>query len=121
MHIELDGVTLDVHDSGTGAAMVLLHGWPDIHNVWRHQVHALLAGGYRVIAPDLRGFGGSSRPTAVEAYTAPTMVGDRAGGADDDPQAGRTATARTGNRGTAMVVWSRAMVRCPAAVFGSSR
>jgi pimeloyl-ACP methyl ester carboxylesterase len=76
MRIELDGVTLDVHDSGTGPPIVLLHGWPDTKDVWRHQVPALLAAGYRVIAPDLRGFGGSSRPTAVEAYTAPTMVGD---------------------------------------------
>jgi pimeloyl-ACP methyl ester carboxylesterase len=76
MLIELDDVTLDVHDSGTGPPVVLLHGWPDTKDVWRHQVLALLAAGYRVITPDLRGFGGSSRPTAVDAYTAPTMLGD---------------------------------------------
>jgi pimeloyl-ACP methyl ester carboxylesterase len=58
---------------------VLLHGWPDTKDVWRHQVPALLAAGYRVITPDLRGFGGSSRPAAVNAYTAPTMVGDLIG------------------------------------------
>jgi pimeloyl-ACP methyl ester carboxylesterase len=76
MLVELDDVTLDVHDSGTGPPVVLLHGWPDTKHVWRHQVPALLAAGYRVITPDLRGFGDSSRPAAVEAYTAPTMVGD---------------------------------------------
>jgi pimeloyl-ACP methyl ester carboxylesterase len=76
MLVELDDVTLDVHDSGTGSPVVLLHGWPDTQHVWRHQVPALLAAGYRAITPDLRGFGGSSRPTAVEAYTTAAMVGD---------------------------------------------
>ena len=67
----MDDVALDVRDSGTGPPVLLLHGWPDTKDVWRHQVPALLAGGYRVITADLRGFGGSSRPTAVDAYTAP--------------------------------------------------
>jgi pimeloyl-ACP methyl ester carboxylesterase len=76
MLIELDDIALDVQDSGAGPPVLLLHGWPDTKDVWRHQVPALLAGGYRVITADLRGFGGSSRPAAVDAYTAPTMVGD---------------------------------------------
>ena len=59
--------------------MLLLHGWPDAANVWRHQVPALAADDYRVLAPDLRGFGGSSRPAEVEAYVAPRMVGDVVG------------------------------------------
>jgi pimeloyl-ACP methyl ester carboxylesterase len=56
--------------------VLLLHGWPDAADVWRHQVPALAADHYRVVAPDLRGFGGSSRPAEVEAYAAPRMVGD---------------------------------------------
>jgi pimeloyl-ACP methyl ester carboxylesterase len=76
MLIQREDVTLDVRDSGTGPPVLLLHGWPDTKEVWRHQAAALLAGGYRVITADLRGFGGSSRPTAVDAYTAPDMVGD---------------------------------------------
>ncbi len=76
MFIERDGIALDVRDSGTGPPVLLLHGWPDTKDVWRHQVPALLAGGYRVITADLRGFGDSSRPTDVDAYTAPAMVGD---------------------------------------------
>ncbi|GAA4720978.1 alpha/beta fold hydrolase [Phytohabitans rumicis] len=79
MLIERGDITLDVRDSGTGPPVVLLHGWPDTKDVWRHQIPALLAAGYRVITPDLRGFGASSRPTAVDAYTAPTMVGDLLG------------------------------------------
>jgi pimeloyl-ACP methyl ester carboxylesterase len=76
MLIERGDITLDVRDSGTGPPVLLLHGWPDTKAVWRNQVPALLADGYRVITADLRGFGGSSRPTAVDAYTAPTMVDD---------------------------------------------
>ena len=76
MRIALDDVTLEVEDTGTGSPVLLLHGWPDAANVWRHQVPALAAHHYRVLAPDLRGFGGSSRPPEVEAYVAPRMVGD---------------------------------------------
>jgi pimeloyl-ACP methyl ester carboxylesterase len=76
MRIELHDVTLEVDDTGAGSPVMLLHGWPDTADVWRHQVPALVAGHYRVIAPDLRGFGESSRPAEVEAYVAPRMVGD---------------------------------------------
>jgi pimeloyl-ACP methyl ester carboxylesterase len=76
MLIRRGDIALDVRDRGTGPPVLLLHGWPDTKEVWRHQASALLAGGYRVITADLRGFGGSSRPTAVDAYTAPDMVGD---------------------------------------------
>jgi len=76
MRIALDDVTLEVEDTGAGTPVLLLHGWPDAANVWRHQIPALAADHYRVLAPDLRGFGGSSRPAEVEAYVAPRMVGD---------------------------------------------
>jgi pimeloyl-ACP methyl ester carboxylesterase len=79
MFVELDDVTLNVDDRGDGEPVVLLHGWPDTADLWRHQVPALLAGGYRTIAPDLRGFGGSSRPAQVDAYTASRLVGDVVG------------------------------------------
>jgi pimeloyl-ACP methyl ester carboxylesterase len=62
MRIEVDGVALEVSTAGTGPAVLLLHGFPDTHRLWRHQVPALHAAGYRTIAPDLRGFGASDRP-----------------------------------------------------------
>jgi pimeloyl-ACP methyl ester carboxylesterase len=79
MRLQLDDVTLVVDDHGAGSPVVLLHGWPDTRELWRHQVPALLDGGYRVIAPDLRGFGESSKPAEVQAYSAPRMVGDVVG------------------------------------------
>jgi pimeloyl-ACP methyl ester carboxylesterase len=76
MNLDLGDVTLYVRDCGAGVPVVLLHGWPDTGDLWRHQVPALTAAGYRVIAPDLRGFGASSKPTDLSAYTAPALVGD---------------------------------------------
>jgi pimeloyl-ACP methyl ester carboxylesterase len=79
MNVDLGDVTLHVRDSGSGTPVVLLHGWPDDGCLWRHQVPALTAAGYRVIVPDLRGFGASSKPTDLAAYTAPALVGDVVG------------------------------------------
>lgn len=76
MFVELDDVALEVRDHGAGEPVVLLHGWPDDGDLWRHQTEVLRIAGYRTIVPDLRGFGESSRPAEVEAYAAPYMVGD---------------------------------------------
>jgi pimeloyl-ACP methyl ester carboxylesterase len=67
--VEGDGVTLAVLDEGEGTPVLLLHGFPDSSYLWRHQVAELVDAGMRVIAPDLRGFGESDKPEAVEAYT----------------------------------------------------
>lgn len=62
MRIDVDGVGLEVSVQGEGPAVLLLHGFPDTHQLWRHQVGALTAAGFRPIAPDLRGFGASDKP-----------------------------------------------------------
>lgn len=81
--VELPGITLSVTDTGgPGPAVVLLHGWPDRAAMWEHQIRDLAAAGYRVIAPDLRGFGDSDRPDDVGAYALRNSVGDVLGLAD---------------------------------------
>ena len=57
-------ITLSVHEAGPedGLPVLLLHGWPDLALSWAPQIAALSAAGYRVIAPDLRGFGASDAP-----------------------------------------------------------
>lgn len=76
-------VTLSVHDTGgTGPAVILLHGWPDRATLWTEQADALAAAGYRVIAPDLRGFGDSDRPEEVEHYAMGALRHDVLGVAD---------------------------------------
>ncbi|WP_224391490.1 alpha/beta fold hydrolase [Pseudonocardia sp. ICBG1293] len=79
----LPEVTLSVHDTGgDGAPVVLLHGWPDRATLWTHQVSALAEAGYRVVVPDLRGFGDSDRPAEVEHYRMRALVADVLGVAD---------------------------------------
>ena len=71
-----DGVELAVLDEGEGPTVLLLHGFPDSSALWRRQVPALVGAGYRAIAPDLRGFGESERPEAVQEYAITRSVAD---------------------------------------------
>ena len=68
MKVETNGITLEVTVEGEGDAVLLLHGWPDSARLWRRQIPALVDAGYRVVAPDLRGFGDSDKPEGVENY-----------------------------------------------------
>jgi pimeloyl-ACP methyl ester carboxylesterase len=79
MWVQLDDITLAVEDHGDGCPVVLLHGWPDTARLWRRQVPTLTGAGYRVVVPDLRGFGESGKPAEVEAYTAARLVDDVTG------------------------------------------
>jgi pimeloyl-ACP methyl ester carboxylesterase len=69
-------LTLSVHESGSGPAVVLCHGFPEFAYSWRRQIPALAAAGFRVIAPDQRGYGGSDAPAPVEAYDLEHLTGD---------------------------------------------
>jgi len=74
--VELAGELFPVVDVGAGPPVLLLHGFPDSRFLWRHQVPPLVDAGYRVIAPDLRGFGDAPRPADVGAYRRPFLVAD---------------------------------------------
>ncbi|MDF2979130.1 MAG: putative hydrolase [Actinomycetospora sp.] len=76
VRVALPDITLSVLDAGEGPAVVLLHGFPDRATMWRAQIEALVAAGYRVIAPDLRGFGDSDRPEDVASYRIRHAVAD---------------------------------------------
>ncbi|MFY1623671.1 alpha/beta fold hydrolase [Micromonospora sp. WMMD723] len=73
------GIRLHVAEQGSGPLVVLLHGFPEFWYSWRHQLAGLSAAGYRVVAPDQRGYGSSDRPEGVDAYTLPQLVGDVVG------------------------------------------
>ena len=64
--------------SADGPLMIFLHGWPSIGLMWRAQMDAFAADGWHCIAPDLRGFGGSSAPVANDAYAIGHIVADMA-------------------------------------------
>jgi len=66
--VSVRGLSFPVVDSGTGPAVLLLHGFPDDRHLWRYQVGPLTKAGFRVIAPDLRGFGDAPRPQDPREY-----------------------------------------------------
>ncbi|TYL55299.1 alpha/beta hydrolase [Nocardioides sp. BGMRC 2183] len=72
-------IDLRVLEQGTGPAVVLCHGFPGLGYSWRHQLPALADAGYRAIAPDMRGYGGSGRPTDPAAYDRQHTVADLVG------------------------------------------
>ena len=76
MRVDVNGVGIAVDVSGEGRPVVLLHGFPDSGRLWRHQVPALHAAGFRTVVPDLRGFGASDKPAEVDAYALPYLAGD---------------------------------------------
>tara|TARA_R110002020_G_scaffold263353_4_gene477956 strand:- start:19934 stop:20902 length:969 start_codon:yes stop_codon:yes gene_type:complete len=77
--VETNGVKIRVAVAGEGPLVVLVHGFPESWYSWRHQIKALSEAGYRVAALDVRGYGGSDRPQAVEAYDMESLTGDVAG------------------------------------------
>src|SRR5689334_23939148 len=79
--VATNGIHLRVAEAGpeTGPLVVLAHGWPESWYSWRHQIPAIAAAGYRVIAPDMRGYGGSDRPPNVEDYDIMHLSGDMVG------------------------------------------
>jgi pimeloyl-ACP methyl ester carboxylesterase len=74
--VDVNGVEIAYEVTGQGRPVVLLHGFPDSGRLWRHQVPALAGAGFQVIVPDLRGYGASGKPEAVEAYSLMMLAGD---------------------------------------------
>lgn len=77
--VQVNGLEFPVLDVGKGPVVLMLHGFPDSHQVWRKQVGALVRHGYRVVAPDLRGFGGAPILPAVADYSLMKVMGDVVG------------------------------------------
>ena len=78
-YADVGDVSLHYVEAGDGPLIVLLHGFPEFWFGWRLQIAPLAAAGFRVVAPDLRGYNLSSRPDGVEAYTADRLAEDIVG------------------------------------------
>lgn len=75
--VEAGELTFEVAKAGEGDHLALLmHGFPELHYSWRHQIPLLVEMGYRVWAPNMRGYGGTSRPEGVQAYSLDKLVDD---------------------------------------------
>jgi pimeloyl-ACP methyl ester carboxylesterase len=107
--VETNGVTLRLTEAGErgNPVVVLAHGFPELAYSWRHQIPALAAAGYHVLAPDQRGYGGSSQPRQIEDYDIVQLTGDLVGLLDD---IGAEQAAFIGHDWGALVVWTAALL-----------
>ena len=74
--ISANGIEIFLLEQGEGPLVLLCHGWPELSYSWRHQIQALAAAGFHVVAPDMRGFGRTSAPAEIDAYSIFDHVGD---------------------------------------------
>jgi pimeloyl-ACP methyl ester carboxylesterase len=77
--VRTNGISLHVIERGEGPVVLLCHGFPESWYSWRHQVGSLAEAGFRVVAPDMRGYGRSDRPEAIDQYTIFHLIGDLVG------------------------------------------
>jgi epoxide hydrolase A/B len=106
--IATNGIELHVAEQGEGRPVVLCHGFPELWYSWRHQLPALAEAGWRAIAPDMRGYGESSRPSDVEAYDVLTLCDDLVGLLD---ALGEERAVFVGHDWGSTVVWHMAIAR----------
>jgi pimeloyl-ACP methyl ester carboxylesterase len=77
--IESNGIRLNIAEQGKGPLVLMCHGFPESWYSWRHQIDALAAAGFHAVAPDMRGYGKSDAPEAIDQYTMFHLVGDMVG------------------------------------------
>jgi soluble epoxide hydrolase / lipid-phosphate phosphatase len=77
--IATNGIELSVHEAGAGTPVLLLHGFPELAYSWRNQIGPVADAGFRVIAPDMRGFGNSDAPADSQTYSVKNIVADITG------------------------------------------
>jgi pimeloyl-ACP methyl ester carboxylesterase len=106
--IAVNGITFHVTEQGAGPLVLLCHGWPELAYSWRHQIPVLAQAGYRVVAPDMRGYGGSSIPDDKADYAITDLVGDMVGLV---AALGETRAAIIGHDWGANVAWTAALMR----------
>ncbi len=105
--VATNGVELRVAITGEGPLVVMVHGWPESWYSWRHQMGPIADAGYQVAAIDVRGYGGSSKPHAVEAYDMECLTGDVAGLI---PALGHDSAILIGHDWGAPIVWNTALL-----------
>jgi pimeloyl-ACP methyl ester carboxylesterase len=106
--IECNGIRINIAEQGEGPLVLLVHGFPESWFSWRHQIGALAAAGFRVVAPDMRGYGKSDAPQAIDQYTILHLVGDMVGILD---ALGAATAVIVGHDWGASVAWQAALMR----------
>src|SRR5499433_2667521 len=106
--IETNGIHMHLAEQGEGPLVVLCHGFPESWYSWRHQLQALGEAGFHAVAPDMRGYGGTDRPEAIDQYTLLHLVGDMVGLLD---ALGAEQAVIAGHDWGAPVAWLAALLR----------
>ncbi len=106
--VETNGIRMHIAEAGEGPLVVLCHGFPESWYSWRHQLRALAEAGFHAVAPDMRGYGQTSRPEEIEKYTLFHLVGDMVGLID---ALGAETAAIAGHDWGAPVAWHSALLR----------
>jgi len=106
--VETNGIRMHLAEAGSGPLVVLCHGFPETWYSWRHQIPALAAAGFHAVAPDMRGYGKSDRPEAIDQYTIFHLAGDLVGVLDS---LGARRAVIIGHDVGASVAWQAAQMR----------
>ncbi len=106
--VEANGLRMRVAEAGRGPAVLLLHGFPESWYSWRHQLPALATAGFRTVAPDLRGYGGTDAPSDVDDYDIAHLAADATGLLD---ALGEATAVVVGHDWGAIIAWQLALLR----------
>jgi len=106
--VDVNGIRMRVATQGSGPLVLMCHGFPESWRSWRHQLHALAAAGWRAVAPDMRGYGGTDAPADPDAYTMLHHVADMV---DLVKALGEREAVIVGHDWGAPAAWSAALLR----------
>jgi pimeloyl-ACP methyl ester carboxylesterase len=106
--VDTNGIRMHLAEQGSGPLVLLCHGFPESWYSWRHQLRALAEAGFRAVAPDMRGYGQTDRPEAIDQYTLLHLIGDIVGLLD---ALGAETAVIAGHDWGAPVAWHAALLR----------
>lgn len=106
--LAVNGIRLHIVEEGEGPLVLLVHGFPESWYSWRHQIPVLAAAGYRAVALDVRGYGRSSAPAAIDAYRMLRKVADNV---ELVHTLGAESAVVVGHDWGAPIAWSSALLR----------
>ena len=107
-NVAANGINLHIAEQGSGPLVLLCHGFPESWYSWRHQLPALAEAGFHAVACDMRGYGQTDRPEAIDQYTLFHLVGDMVGLLD---ALGEERAVIAGHDWGAPVAWYAALMR----------
>lgn len=106
--VKTNGIHMHIAEQGSGPLVLFCHGFPESWYSWRHQLRALSEAGFRAVAPDMRGYGQTEQPEAIDQYTLLHLVGDMVGVLD---ALGEQTAVVVGHDWGAPVAWHSALLR----------